>query len=115
MARTTRPLTERNTEDVAQVLTAKVKSERTTTRDKGKGRAEEQSDNEPERDGDDANGEDDGEQGGSPKGRKRARANTDGDARPADEEKYAPRALVETLPRDVDGYVISLSYLLHAS
>ena len=69
-------------------------------------REDEQSEDEGAVDADgDANGaedEDDGEQ--SPKGRKRARANTMGDSRPSGS---ATKAEKRTLPRDVDGYVYS--------
>lgn len=51
----------------------------------------------------DAEGEEDDEQGaGSPKGRKRARANTNGDARPSGSKVKDEKRAV-TLPRDVDG------------
>ncbi|THH29882.1 hypothetical protein EUX98_g4315 [Antrodiella citrinella] len=53
----------------------------------------------------DAEGEEDDEQGaGSPKGRKRARANTNGDARPSGSKVKDEKRAV-TLPRDVDGFI----------
>ena len=63
---------------------------------------------EEDEEGEDAEGEDEGEDdaGQSPKGRKRARANTQGDAHaypsagPSKPEKRG-----QTLPRDEDGYV----------
>ena len=57
-----------------------------------------------EADGDEDGEEDeDGEQ--SPKGRKRARANTVGDSHPS---QNVPKLEKRTLPRDVDGYVFVL-------
>jgi structural maintenance of chromosomes protein 5 len=53
----------------------------------------------------DANGEDEGEdEEGSPKGKKRARIDEDGEARPVKDERQT-RARVQTLPRGEDGYV----------
>ncbi|KAL1705307.1 hypothetical protein EV121DRAFT_258668 [Schizophyllum commune] len=58
----------------------------------------------------DANGEEDvDEQGGSPRGRKRARANTIGESRPTadedEEDEEAPVRQIKTQPRGEDGYV----------
>lgn len=61
----------------------------------------------------DADGEEDSEgdeqdEGGSPKGRKRARVNDNGDAISNNGEGSAqPRERITTLPRDTDGYGIS--------
>ena len=56
-------------------------------------------------------GEQEGEDGenqgqGSPKGRKRARANTNGDAHPSGSSVKLEKKRQVTLPRDVDGYVL---------
>lgn len=67
-------------------------------------------DEEEERDTNaDADEEDEEEDGGSPKGRKRARANTLGESRPTDGD-FKERKKAVTLPRDVDGY--SSSHML---
>ncbi len=115
MARPARPLAERNDANHVRSTPVKVKSERkpnvkaeSARRDSGKRRAQD----DPEDDEDAGQGEEeDDEEGGSPKGRKRARANTDGDSRPSQENAREKR--VETLPRDVDGRVICL--FLHLS
>ena len=52
-----------------------------------------------------AEGDEDGQDGGSPKGRKRARANSIGDSHPSGSKKGKAKAEPKTLPRDVDGYV----------
>ncbi|TRM70021.1 P-loop containing nucleoside triphosphate hydrolase protein [Schizophyllum amplum] len=57
----------------------------------------------------DAEGDDD-EEDGSPKGRKRARVNTDGESRPTgddgeEEQQGVPLLKVKTQPRDDDGYI----------
>ena len=61
---------------------------------------------EEDEEGEDAEGEDDAEDDAeqSPKGRKRARANTQGDARPT-AGPSKPEKRGQTLPRDEDGYV----------
>ncbi|KAI0787066.1 P-loop containing nucleoside triphosphate hydrolase protein [Irpex lacteus] len=61
-------------------------------------------------DDDDAEGDgvqeaDEAEGEGSPKGRKRARANTQGDARPSGVDSIKAKIEPTTLPRDVDGYI----------
>lgn len=70
-------------------------------------RAEENAaEDEKDDDDDDAQGEQDEEEDAehSPKGRKRARINDEGDSRPTDGgPKVEKRG--QTLPRDVDGYV----------
>ncbi|KAK7696074.1 hypothetical protein QCA50_000716 [Cerrena zonata] len=50
------------------------------------------------------NGEEEEEDGGSPKGRKRARANTLGESRPTDGD-FKEKKQAVTLPRDVDGFI----------
>ncbi|KAH9942592.1 P-loop containing nucleoside triphosphate hydrolase protein [Amylocystis lapponica] len=46
------------------------------------------------------------EEGASPKGRKRARINAEGDSRPADDNvPKKERTRMKTLPRDVDGFI----------
>lgn len=62
-------------------------------------------------DDDDAEGDgvqeaDEAEGEGSPKGRKRARANTQGDARPSGVDSIKAKIEPTTLPRDVDGFVL---------
>ncbi|CCM05532.1 uncharacterized protein FIBRA_07758 [Fibroporia radiculosa] len=48
---------------------------------------------------------DDDEEDASPKGRKRARANTVGDSRPAVSPKPEKKERIQTLPRDTDGFI----------
>lgn len=110
MARSVRPLNDRNNSGDAQMTPVKVKAERKVKeepkRDKGKRRAETEPEDDDGAEGagdDERDEENDDEEGGSPKGRKRARANTNGDSRPAGED--APKKRVTTLPRDVDGCV----------
>ena len=67
-------------------------------------------DEEQDTSGGDNDEEEDGEEGGSPKGRKRARANTLGDSRPTDGH-FKEKKKGVTLPRDVDGYA-NLCHLL---
>ncbi|KAF9024415.1 P-loop containing nucleoside triphosphate hydrolase protein [Hymenopellis radicata] len=107
MARPARPLAERNGASDARTTPVKVKPERkpnvkeeSAKRDSGKRRAQDDPEEEEDAGQDD---EDDDEQDGSPKGRKRARVNTDGDSRPSQENAREKR--VETLPRDVDGFI----------
>lgn len=114
---------ENNPPPSAKVKSEKVKDsakeEGSSKKHKGKQRAplddagqEHDTFNEEE---DDAEGEEDfdgDEQDGSPKGRKRARVNDNGDAISNNGENSAqPRERIVTLPRDTDGYVISLCSL----
>ncbi|GLB34268.1 putative P-loop containing nucleoside triphosphate hydrolase protein [Lyophyllum shimeji] len=99
-----------------------VKKEK-SERDKGKQKARfnEDEDADPDADGEEedaahAHDEDrnsegevdvDEEEGGSPRGTKRTRLNEAGESRPGDKGKYKER--IKTLPRDVDGKVLSYS------
>ncbi|KAJ7180479.1 P-loop containing nucleoside triphosphate hydrolase protein [Mycena filopes] len=78
----------------------------TTKMEKGQAKGRVQHESEPESDAED------NEQGGSPKGAKRARANENGDAvrredgQQGEAEEDAPtKKRVKTLPRDVDGFI----------
>ncbi|KAF8076878.1 hypothetical protein FPV67DRAFT_1605252 [Lyophyllum atratum] len=94
----------------------KVKEEhrvkkKTLERDRGKQKArfeEEDADADADADGEEDEGGEgeadvDDDEGGSPRGAKRARVNEEGDSRPADKGKDIER--IKTLPRDVDGYI----------
>lgn len=97
-----------------KISQAKVKQENAR---KGKARAvpedEEQDANDHGADAGDANDE---QEEGSPRGHKRSRVNTDGDARAMDNgEREPPRERVKTLPRDTDGYEIVFDVQLYLS
>ncbi|ESK86523.1 structural maintenance of chromosome complex subunit [Moniliophthora roreri MCA 2997] len=76
---------------------------------KGKKRAteeeEDEDENHDEQDDDAGGDEDDEEGGGSPKGRKRARVNMEGDGRPSQSQAEEVAVIVKTQPRDTDGFI----------
>lgn len=95
-----------------KISQAKVKQENAR---KGKARAvpEEQDAHDQGADSGDVNDE---QEEGSPRGHKRSRVNTDGDARAMDnDEREPPRERVKTLPRDTDGYEIVFDVQLYLS
>ncbi|KII94777.1 hypothetical protein PLICRDRAFT_128007 [Plicaturopsis crispa FD-325 SS-3] len=94
----------------SRVKTEKVKTERVKqekTRESKKARVETEDEEDAEGEDDAQDGEEDDEEGGgSPKGRKRARVNDDGDSRPSNGEgSGAARTRTKTLPRDEDGFI----------